>query len=291
MTTTAQRYIEMKLDVPRAQSDAVCNFIIDNITNGIVLEEEDGATTVGIGFYVGADDPTDHKGALRDYLAQVLGPGSEVPFIREKLVAEVEWVEQYKQSVHPVVIGKDVVVRPTWHEAPFQTPYDIVIEPKMAFGTGTHETTRSCLIIIRNNFSTGMRFLDFGCGSGILSVLADKMGASYIKAIDYDVVAVENCVENFGINKVKAPNDVKFGSLEKAMGDPVYQFVCANIIKSTILPQLSNLRNLTADGGCLVLSGLLDQDETDVNAALAALNITAYDILRDEKWLTYTIRK
>lgn len=283
-------YIEARLTVARTMADAVCNFIIDNITSGLVLEEEDESPDTIITFYVAPDKESAFRQGLPTYLSDVYGPlGQPVPKIAEKQIKNVEWVEEYKASIQPVRIADDIVVRPKWHDRQPNTKYDIVIEPKMAFGTGTHETTRSCLAVIRKNFQPGMRFLDMGTGSGILSILAAQMGATYIKAIDYDVTAVQNCQENFQINEIKAPHDILFGSVEKAADDPVYDFVCANIIKSTILPMLRRLIGLTAPTGTLVLSGLLTQDEEEVTQALQGLGHSKFEIVVDNKWLTYVI--
>jgi ribosomal protein L11 methyltransferase len=285
-----ESFFEIKVAVPRDQCDAVCNFIVENITNGMVLEDEDDSAVTVITFYVPTNEPMDFRRALTDYLSDIF-PSSEVPELSGKIVKNVEWVEQYKASIQPIWITDDLLVRPTWHPTDANAKYDLIIEPKMAFGTGTHETTRSCLKLIREHFQPGMRFLDLGCGSGILSILADKMGATYLKAIDYDLVAVDNCKENFELNGVKTPFEVLFGSIDKCAGDRPYEFVCANIIKSTILPMLPRLVQLTARSGYLVLSGLLDVDEEETTAGLVALGQDDFTILRDNKWLTYTVRR
>lgn len=288
MTRAPESFIEVTLLVPREQCDAVCNYIVDNITTGMVLEDEEDDPMTGVIFYVPSDKSGGFRAPLEKYLAAVF-PIGQVPEIREKVVKNVEWEEQYKASIVPIWITDDVRVRATWHSPDPKAKYDLVIEPKMAFGTGTHETTRSCLQIIRAKFKPGMRFLDLGTGSGILSILADKMGAKFIKAIDYDLVAVDNCKENFEINGVATPREVLFGSIEKCVGDTPYDFVCSNIIKSTILPMLPRLIQLTLPGGALVLSGLLDVDETDTTAALKSAGLHDFTILPDNKWLTYTI--
>ncbi len=291
MTTDApESFVEVILRIPREQCDAVCNYIVENITNGMVLEEEEDDSTTGVIFYVPSDKSANYRAPLEQYLAAIF-PAEHLPKIREKIVKNVEWEEQYKASITPIWITEDLRVRATWHQPDPKAAYDLVIEPKMAFGTGTHETTRGCLQVIRNKFTSGARFLDLGTGSGILSILADKMGASYIKAIDYDLVAVENCKENFELNGVRAPYDVLFGSIDKCAGDAPFNFVCANIIKSTILPMLPRLAQLTTNGGLLVLSGLLDTDEIDTTTALEAIGLKDISILRDNKWLTYTIAR
>ncbi len=288
MANTTESFIEVTVQVPREHCDAICNYIVENLTTGMVLEDEEGSAETGIVFYVPSDKAGSYRQPFETYLNAVIG---SVPPLREKTVKNVEWEEQYRASVVPIWITDDLLVRAPWHPADPNAKYELLIEPKMAFGTGTHETTRSCLKIIRAKFSQGQRFLDLGCGSGILSILADKMGASYIKAIDYDLVAVDNCKENIEINSVSAARDVLFGSIEKCTGDSPYDFVCANIIKSTILPMLPRLVQLTAPKGTLVLSGLLDIDETDTTAALQSAGMNQISIMRDNKWLTFTARR
>ena len=285
-----EAYLEARLEVPTQLVDSVCDFIIENITSGIVLEEEEGASQTNIIFYVQEGD-TRYRDKLAEFLTrQVPGVIAEVPEIRQRRVANAGWLDKYHESVGLLRIADDLIVRPTWI-APTEDRYQLVLEPKMAFGTGSHATTRSSLGIIRRNFKSGMRFLDMGCGSGILSILADQMGASYIKAIDYDLAAIANCRENFEINQVSAAHDVVAGSIEKCGQDEPYQFVCANIIRSTVLTMLGSLLRLTADGGWLVLSGLLDKDEEAISGALGEHGQDDFSIMRDEDWLTYSVRK
>jgi ribosomal protein L11 methyltransferase len=285
-----QAYLEVRVDVPSDLVDIVCDYIIENIANGIVLEEEEDSACTGVIFYV-PEDAADFEPALNEFLSQHLSgklPG--VPGVRRKRIENVEWLDRYRESIKPVLIYKDVLIRPGWVE-PQGIRYEIVLDPKMAFGTGTHPTTRSCLIEVREHFQSGMRFLDMGCGSGILSILADKMGAAYVKAVDYDLAAVENCRENFQINEVTTPHEIVAGSIEKCQSDAPYEFVCANIIRSTILSMLPKLLRLTTTGGYLVLSGLLAQDESAIRGALEGAGQTQFDIRRDEEWLTFTVKK
>jgi ribosomal protein L11 methyltransferase len=214
-----------------------------------------------------------------------------LPDIKEKSIKSAEWEDEYRKSVKVTTVGDDVAIRPPWETVPENIKYDIIIEPKMAFGTGTHETTRGCLRAIRDDFEPGMRFLDLGCGSGILSILADKMKADYIKAVDYDILAVENCGENFLINNVATPHDIVHGSIEKCDNDKPYDFVCANIIKSTILEMIERLDKLTAPGGLLVLSGLLEQDERPILEGLKTLGLSKVAIYADNEWRTLTVHK
>jgi len=284
-------FVEVRLDIPRVMADAVCNFIIDNIAGGIILEEEEDTDITGIIFYVPNDNKLDYKTMLSNYFSAINDALREVPQIRERLIKNINWIEQYKALVVPVRINDDIVVRPTWSEPVSDVVYDIILEPKMAFGMGSHETTRSCLRLMSEHFQPGSRFLDLGAGSGILSILADKKKASFIKAVDYDSIAVENCRENFELNQVTTPYEIVLGTIEKCDSDEPYGFVCTNIIKSTILPILSRLFGLTETGGKLVLSGLLNSDESDVEAALKELGQTDFTVMHDNEWTSYLITR
>ncbi len=284
-------YDEVRLEVPRLLADAVCNFIIDNICSGLVLEEEEDSATTGIRFYV-SGELDKHRRSLGRYLAQLANESMPTPpVITSRIVRDVEWEKQYRATIKPIRVTDDIVIRPPWDCGAPEAVHDIIIEPKMAFGTGRHETTRSCLQAIRREFHDGRRFLDIGCGSGILSILADRMGASYIKAVDNDMAAVENCRENFALNKVTTPHDILLGSIEQCRDDKPYCLVCANIIKETILELLGRLCELTDTGGTLVLSGLLDRDETEVSKRLIDADLPHFGLLRDDEWLTYAVSK
>ena len=121
--------------------------------------------------------------------------------------------------------------------------------------------------------------------------MADKLGASYIKAIDYDLLAVDNSVENFVSNHVTAPHDIVLGSIEKCQEDDPYDFVCSNIIKSAILDMLDRLIATTTVPGTLVLSGLLEQDLDDVLDALHDLGVVDPETIEDGEWRTLVIER
>jgi ribosomal protein L11 methyltransferase len=285
-------YLEVTLEVPRAHADAVCNFLIDNVCSGLVLEEEEDSPVTGVKFYVPADDDRNYRTLLSNYLLQLVDKSMpEVPRIQERSIKNVEWNQQYRKSVEPVRVSEDLVVRPPWVQASTDVRYDIVIEPKMAFGTGRHETTRTCLRIVREKFKAGGRFLDLGCGSGILCILADKMKAGYIKAVDHDLVAIESAHENFAINNVTCPHDIAFGSLDKCQGDQPYDFIATNIIKSTIMVMIQKLAYLLAGGGILLLSGLLEPDLPDISSELNRNGLNRFTTVRDNEWFTFIVYK
>ena len=285
-------FIEVSVTIDLELADPVCDFIIENYASGLVLEDEEDSRYTTIKFYLADDDTRPDLEPIAAYVRLISSNTTFEPIvISSKKVTNVDWEEQYRVSVTPIRIEPDIVVRAPWHESSPEVRYEILLEPKMAFGTGQHETTRTCLKVIAQRFQKGWRFLDLGCGSGILSILADKKGAAFIKAIDYDVIAVDNCRGNFRLNNIGAPFEVLFGSIEKCLQDPPYEFVCANIIKKTILEMLPTLESLTTDGGVLLLAGLLQHDEAEVSARLAELGLDRFSTTLDNEWLTFVVEK
>jgi len=284
-------YVEVSVTVDRTLAAQVCDFVIENYSSSLVLEDEDGSTLTTIRFYLPEDDTKDFRNGLTTFLGRISPETPEPPTIDSRIVTNVDWEEQYRLTVEPIRIEPDIIIRAPWHEQLEAARYEILLEPKMAFGTGRHETTRTCLKVISQRFKAGWRFLDLGCGSGILSILAAKKGAGSIKAIDYDIIAVDNCRRNLELNGVETPCEILFGSIEKCEKDQPYEFVCVNIIKRTILELLPRLMNLTAEGGVLVLAGLLLPDEDEISGRLGALGLGRFMTIQDNEWLTFVVER
>lgn len=290
-TATPDRYLEVSLEVPRVGVDPLSDFICTYLAHGMVIADEEGRKTVGVTFYLAGDEGRAYRARLERFLVDSLGFAPDcIPEIKERTVEKIEWVEEYRQSVKSLWIGDEIAIRPTW-EDPTGAKYEIIMEPKMAFGTGRHETTRSCLKAIHKYIKPGARFLDYGCGSGVLSILADRMGASYLCAIDYDQFAVDNCEENFEANRIKADHRILLGSIEQADAETPFDFVTVNILKDPILAAIDRIIELTRPGGHIVLSGLLLTDELAVSAALKKRSQTDYVFIVENDWLTYVVNR
>ncbi len=287
----AGRHIEAGLTVPHEHHEAVCNFIIENFSSGLILEEEEGSPNVGIKFYLPEANGFAFKDKLTSYIRKLdKMTAFQSHDIRARIIRDMEWIEAYRQSIQPIDLD-DITVRPPWAEAPAKSNYDIIIEPKMAFGTGSHETTKLCLREIRKHFKSGQTLFDLGCGSGILSILAATMGAVRINAVDIDPEALDNAAENTVINDVGNIISVSHGSIELAKQDPPYDFLAANIILSTISDLYENISKAVRPGGIILLSGLLLEDEPGTRKLLDREDIARYDINRDGQWLSFTVFK
>lgn len=174
-------------------------------------------------------------------------------------IEEQNWNVLWESSFEPIIVDDSIYVRATFHEAQPSYKYEIVINPKMSFGTGHHQTTSMMLsYILENNFDD-KRVLDMGCGTGILAILASKRGASIVEAIDYDAICVDSVVENRELNGVSNIN-VKLGSKE-VIGDLLFDTILANINRNILLDQLDTYAAVLKSGGELYLSGFYeDQD-------------------------------
>ena len=178
-------------------------------------------------------------------------------------VADQDWVRLTQSQFAPVDITPDFWIVPTWHEPPAQAKTIIRLDPGLAFGTGTHPTTRMCLRWIARQGVRGQRVLDYGCGSGILAIGAAKFGAQTIDAVDIDEAAVTSTVLNAEANGV----NLTAGLPDTAQGQ--YQTVLANILATPLKVLAPLLCSYVASGGALVLAGILERQAEELKNAYA----------------------
>ena len=197
--------------------------------------------------------------ALQDFFA-----GCQLVAVQS--VPEQDWVRLTQSQFTPVEITPEFWIVPTWHEPPAQAKQVIRLDPGLAFGTGTHPTTRMCLRWIASQGAAGKslgRVLDYGCGSGILAIGAAKFGAVAIDAVDIDEAAVESTRANAEANHVQ----LQTGLPDKAVGS--YQTVLANILATPLRVLAPLLCAHVEKGGNLVLAGILDRQADELKAAYA----------------------
>jgi len=208
-------------------------------------------------------DQAQAQSALLLLQAQDFFAGCEVLGVDE--VPEQDWVRLTQSQFTPVEITPDFWIVPTWHEPPAQARVVIRLDPGLAFGTGTHPTTRMCLRWIARHEGSAVlsRVLDYGCGSGILAVGAAKLGASTIDAVDIDPAAIQSTELNALANQVR----LHAGQPELASG--TYQTVLANILATPLKVLAPLLWSRVAEGGHLVLAGILERQTDELKAAYA----------------------
>ncbi len=198
-------------------------------------------------------------------------------------VEEQDWVRLTQSQFEPVEITPTFWIVPTWHEPPLQAREVIRLDPGLAFGTGTHPTTRMCLRWIAAHPPAGQRVLDYGCGSGILAIGAAKFGAAEIDAVDIDEAAVRSTVDNAAANGVQ----LRAGLPDAASGR--YPLVLANILATPLKMLAPLLCGHVAPGGHLVLAGILSRQADELKAAYAPW--CALDVSDEEDgWILMTGR-
>ena len=198
-------------------------------------------------------------------------------------VADQDWVRLTQSQFAPVEITPEFWIVPTWHEPPAQAKQIIRLDPGLAFGTGTHPTTRMCLRWIAQHGVQGQRVLDYGCGSGILAIGAAKYGALDIDAVDIDDAAVTSTVLNAEANAV----NLVAGLPDKAQGQ--YQTVLANILATPLKVLAPLLCSYVAPSGALVLAGILERQADELKAAYAPwIQLDVAD--REDGWILMTAR-
>jgi len=206
-------------------------------------------------------------------------------------VAEQDWTESWKAAFRPFRLGEHMLVKPSWEQAQTR-PGDHVIEidPGMAFGTGTHETTGMCVRLVEKYVRPGDRVIDIGTGTGILAIAAAHMGARPVLATDLDAVAVRVAAENVKANGFDGVIDVRCGDLldvVKESGD----VVIANIISDVIVMLAKPVRQRIVDGGLFICSGISAERRDDVLKALDDAGFEVLDSLAEGEWCAMAARK
>lgn len=207
----------------------------------------------------------------------------------EEVVADQNWNEEWEKTIEAQSIGK-FYVKPTWHRG--SAPADSIlleIDPKMAFGTGYHETTRLMLKLMPDVVNKDDLVLDAGTGTGILAIAAVKLGAAQAFAFDIDEWSITNTKENILLNGVEDQVSVRKGSLGIIPSGSAYDVIFANIERNTILEMLPKLQQLLKKNGRMLLSGLLKKDEEPVSQKLEELDFKIREIRHENEWIAFSV--
>lgn len=249
----------------------------------------------------GFDTFEETEGGFNAYIAESLAEGVDVEKLlssfrnmvtfsyEKRFVPQKNWNEVWESNFEPLTIGNQCYVRATFHEPRPEFPIEIVIDPKMSFGTGHHQTTSMVMEFILTMDFVGKSVLDMGCGTAILAILAGKRGARDITAIDYDPVCYESTLENITLN------DVSFikalcGSKE-VIPDRKYDVVLANINRNILLDQIERYAEALDSGGILILSGFYNEDCEILLQKAAEFGIQFSEKQLSDNWVSLKLVK
>ena len=189
---------------------------------------------------------------------------SEVPAYTVEAVEEQNWVQLTQSQFDPIRVSERLWIVPSWHETPDPAAVNLILDPGMAFGTGSHPTTRRCLEWLERNVSSGCTVLDYGCGSGILAIAAARLGAGRVAGVDIDPLAVDAARANAERNGVVA---LFADSAMPVAGE--YDVVVANILSNPLRVLAPAICAHVRSGGCLALSGILREQAEEIIAIYA----------------------
>lgn len=280
------RWAEINIEAGPEARDAVEQVLRAVGCDGVVIRDTAAPPTVA--GYLPVDDRLEKR--LDDLQASlsglsgfgIVGAGTELTL---RYVEEDDWANAWKAYFKPLRVGRNLVVTPPW-ETPELGLDDvpIVVDPGMAFGTGSHPTTQLCLIALEDLVRPGMRVADVGTGSGILAIAAAKLGASYVIGTDIDPLAAQIARVNAGINGV----DIH---AQEELPSGAYDIVVANILADVIIGLKEELASLTAPDGLLIASGIIDVREEDVRVAIESVGFTLVKVQQQAEWVALILRR
>lgn len=267
-----------------------------------IIQEDDGIAKVN--FYLDPEDYSDDilpkvREGLEE-ISQFVHIGSGQITISE--TKDIDWVNNWKQYFKPFRIDDTIVIKPTWETLKDINDNDLVIEidPGTAFGTGSHETTKLCIIAIKQYIKLDSVVLDAGSGSGILSIISNKLGAKEVLGIDIDEHAINNSIDNAKVNNIDIEeglfnfvtgNIIEDGGIRAKIGLEKYDIVVANILADVIIPLSDVIGENLKHGGIFITSGIINTKEDDVRVALVKNSFIIEKVNHMGDWVSFVARK
>lgn len=282
-------YVQIKVKCRSADLDIVSS-VMSMVDNGLMIEDYSDVDLILDGVYGDLIDKTileadREQAAVSVFIPILRSPAESELFIKQRLddagikyeliregVKEEDWADSWKQYYKPIKTGKRLVIVPVWEDyeaAPGETI--VLMDPGMAFGTGTHETTRLCAGFVEKHTSDGCTVLDVGCGSGILAIAAAKLGAGKCFACDIDPVSVRVAKENTELNRtpqVKCAVSDLLKQVERVNGG--YDVIVANIVADVVMRLAPDVGEYLAQDGVFIVSGIIEERAGEVLTALDA---------------------
>ena len=307
-------WLEVSMVVDGELAEAVADVMARFAYSGVMMEqgvkyndEEDAGTPTGpitVRAYLEMDDQIEEKRQKLEESLYYLGMIQPLPPAAYRQIADQNWMEAWKQHYKPILIGKRIVIVPAWMESPDPGRIAIKIDPGMAFGTGTHPTTQLCLELMELFFDhtpssivhRPSSVIDVGCGSGILSIAAIKLGAKTALGVDIDAGSVKNSRENADANAVGAEFILGVGSVDEIRSGQ-FAFTKAPLVVANILAPVivrlfdGGLADLIEPEGAIILSGILAEQEQRVVEAAQAQGLRLNEKRQMGDWVALTMSR
>jgi ribosomal protein L11 methyltransferase len=296
------KWLEVSLTVDGELAEAVADVLSRYVPNGVALQIEDAevrvnaSTPVKVLAYLEVDDGIDAKRENIEQGLWHLGQIQPIPAPTYRVIEEQNWSDLWKASYKPIPIGEKLLVLPAWYEAPKGKRQAIILDPGMAFGTGLHPTTQLCLAAMEDHLETGASVVDLGCGSGILSIAAVRLGAGTVWALDTDPVAINNAQKNIERNGMLERIRLEEGSLAKILNDEsspgAADLLLANIYATILVDLLdAGLTRAVRPQGMLILSGIMHHQVEAIREKCTPPGVRLLETRRDGDWAALVLQK
>ena len=301
-------WLEVSLTVNGELAESVADVFARFAPNGVMteqgvkfLDEEDEGTATGpitVRAYLEVNDQLEETRQKLEESLFYLGMIQPLPTPAYKQIADQNWMEAWKQHYKPILIGQRLLILPAWLESPEPKRIPIKIDPGMAFGTGTHPTTQLCLELMElsADHQPLSTVIDVGCGSGILSIAALKLGATKVLGVDIDIESVKNSRENADTNGVGEELILGQGSVAEVLSGS-FQFKSAPLVVANILAPIiirlfdAGLADLVAPDGEIILSGILAHQAENVIEAAQAKGLKRSDQRQMGDWVAISLKR
>ena len=304
---TDAKWLEISLVVEPELAEAVSETLSRFVSGGVVVESnvryndaEDEGTPYGpvrVYGYLPVDDQIEETRQKVAEALWYLGRIQPLPEPAYRPIQDEDWMSAWKQHYRPIPVGRRLLILPAWYEVPAgESRIPVKIDPSMVFGTGTHPTTQLCMEFLESTVVPGKPVIDVGCGSGILSIGALKLGASQALAVDIDRAAIISTRENAQANGVLERLETGLGSVTEILrGDFSLRqapLVLANILAPVIVRLFeAGLTELILPGGVIVLSGILDTQVGQVLEAAEARSLKFIEERKINDWVALSLRR
>lgn len=289
--------VELSVEVDSESTEPICEAFRRYGCERIVVEQLDPSgpqPRLLVKAYAPNDDSREKLVSDMEVVVRLLRLLRPVGGLQNRLIQEEDWALAWRKQYTVQHLGKRLVVCPTWLSyEPEKHEVVVRLDPGMAFGTGVHPTTRMCLRALDDLVEEGMNVADVGCGSGILSIAAVKLGASKALALDVDNLAVKVARENVEANGVSRLVEVAEGTLryDPTQPSPAYDLIAANITLNPIVELSPQIVNSLGPGGLAVLSGLLQEQGPTIESTFESLGASLDSRDSIDDWVTLVFRK
>lgn len=309
-----QDWIEVTVLTSSEATEAVAGFLYNCDVEGVSIEDvadvEFKKKNLGFADFINESVLTIEEGAMvKGYFKDSENFMNTLNYIKESVdklgefgfdkgegivtyhkVNQDDWANNWKQYYKPTKIGEQIVVKPTWENYE-KNPGEVIVEldPGMAFGTGTHETTRMCIKALEKKVKEDSTVFDIGTGSGILSIAAAKLGANHVVGVDLDPVAVESANKNVGFNDLNNIEILHGDLMEVVEGKA--DIIVANILADIIMLLSDGVREFLEKEGYFIASGILNTQRDKVSEKLESLGFKIEEVMEDGEWICIIAKK